>query len=292
MSLLPFDDRDGWIWLNGEMLPWKEAKTHVLTNALHYGNAVFEGERAYNGKIFKSKEHSERLIRSAKILNMKIPFSAKQICQAKEELRLKNNLKNCYIRTLAFLRADKMGLDSDGIRTDMMIAAWEWPSYFSEEKREKGLNIRTEKYWRKPAPNTAPTASKAAGLYMVNTLVKTAATKAGFDDALMLDYKGQVAELSSANIFMVKNNKIYTPIPDCFLNGITRLTIIDIAKEKGYEVEETIILPEDLHNADEIFATGTAAEIAAIGKIDEHKYQVGSITRELRESYENLVRYN
>lgn len=291
MSIIPFDDRDGWIWLDGKMLPWREAKVHVLNHGLHYASSVFEGERAYNGKIFKSRQHSERLIKSADFLGMKIPFTAEQLCAAKEEVRVKNNLKNAYFRPIAWRGSEQMGIYVSGVTTHVAIAAWEWPSYYTDEKYNNGINANIEKHWRKPAPNTAPSQSKAGALYAVNTMVKTNSVQNGYDEAIMIDYRGYLAEASSANIFLVMGDgKIHTPIPDCFLNGITRLTIIDLARELGYEVIERVIMPEELGDAKEVFITGTAAEVTPIGKIDDKTYTVGETTKAIRTAYEKLVR--
>lgn len=290
MAIIPFDDRDGTIWLDGKLMPWNEAKTHTIIHGLHYGSCVFEGERAYNGKIFKSIEHSERLLRSGEIMDMPIPYSVEEIEKAKEEILKANNLENAYIRVAAFRGGEEMGIAANQTRTHVVAACWgDWTSYFDPEKRDNGIVLKTSK-WRKPDPRTAPTASKAAGLYMVATIVKHEMIKAGVDDALMLDCKGQVAESTAANFFMVQNGVLKTPVPDCFLNGITRLTVIDLAKEHGIPVEETVIMPEDLKTADEIFLTGTAAEITAVGQIDDLKFEVGPVTKKLRESYSALVR--
>ncbi len=289
MSALPFDDRDGTIWFNGTMVPWREAKIHVINHGLHYASCVFEGERAYEGKIFKSTDHTTRLFKSAHILGMDIPFTPDQINTAKEDVLKANGFINAYLRPVAWRGSEQMGIAARGTKTHVAIAAWEWPSYFSPELREKGISLKTSS-WQKPAPNTALTEAKAAGLYMINTLSKHDAEDAGFTDALMLDYRGYPVEATGANLFMIKNNTIYTPTPDCFLNGITRQTVIELAKEFGYTVEEHTITMSDLRHADEIFITGTAAEVSAVGRIDDAIYTVGPITRQLREAYENLVR--
>ncbi len=289
MALIPFDDRDGFIWLDGEMVPWREAKIHVITHGLHYGSAIFEGERAYEGHIFKSVEHTNRLFRSAELLGMSIPFSADQINAAKNECLKVNKLTDAYLRPVAWRGSEQMGIAAQATKTHVAIACWEWPSYFSPELREKGISLMTSP-WRKPAPDTAPCHAKAAGLYMINTLSKHQAENAGFIDALMLDYRGYAVEATGANLFRIKNGVIRTPKPDCFLNGITRQTVIDLARELGYTLEEDHITVEDLKQSDEVFITGTAAEVTAIGKIDSVVYSVGPVTRALREAYENLVR--
>lgn len=289
MSLIPFDDRDGTIWFNGQFIPWREAQIHVINHGLHYASCVFEGERAYEGHIFKSPEHTERLFRSASLLGMSIPFTPAEIGAAKDEILKRNGLINAYVRPVAWRGSEQMGIGARQTKTNVAIACWEWPSYFSPELREKGISLMTSE-WRKPAPNTAPWKAKASGLYMINTLSKHAAEEAGYVDALMLDYRGYAVEATGANLFRIKNNIIRTPQPDCFLNGLTRQTAIEIAKNLGYTLEEDHITVDDLHNADEVFVTGTAAEISAVGRIDNTVYQVGPVTRAIREAYESLVR--
>lgn len=289
MALIPFDDRDGFIWMDGKLVEWRAARIHVITHGLHYGSAVFEGERAYDGTIFKSREHSERLIKSAELIGMEMPFSPEEIDRAKMEVLKANNLTDAYIRPVAWRGSEQMGIAARLTKTHVAIACWEWPSYFSPELREKGISLMTSK-WKKPAPDTAPVTSKAAGLYMINTMSKHAAEDQGFVDALMLDYRGYPVEATGANLFMVKDGVIRTPKPDCFLNGITRLTVIDLARELGYRLDEDHITVEALRNADEVFITGTAAEVTAIGRIDDQTYTVGPVTRSLRDAYEALVR--
>jgi branched-chain amino acid aminotransferase len=284
-----FSDRDGLIWYNGEIIPWRDAKVHVLTHGLHYASSVFEGERAYNGKIFLMSEHSERLIRSADLIDMRMPYSVEELDKAKMEILKANNLTDAYIRPVAWRGSEQLGISAQATKTHVAIACWEWPSYFGEEAREKGIAVKTSK-WRAPMPDTATTASKAAGLYATHTMSKHAAEADGYTDALMLDYRGMVAELTGANLFMVKDGKIKTPDPDCFLNGLTRQTVIKLAKENDIPLEVTQITPEELLEADEVFATGTAAEVTAIGKIDDTTFTVGPITRQLRDAYESLVR--
>ena len=289
MALIPFDDRDGMIWFDGKMVDWRAAKIHVINHGLHYGSAVFEGERAYEGKIFKSHEHSERLIRSANLIGMEVPWTAYDIDAAKEQVLKANNLTDAYLRPVAWRGSEQMGIAARQTKTHMAIACWEWPSYFSPELREKGISLMTSK-WKKPAPDTAPVTSKAAGLYMINTMSKHLAEENGYVDALMCDYRGYPVEATGANLFRVTSGVIRTPKPDCFLNGITRLTVIDLAKQLGYTLEEDHITMDDLRTADEVFITGTAAEVTAIGKIDDVEYKVGPVTRALREAYEALVR--
>ena len=289
MASPDFSDRDGLIWLNGKIVPWRDAKVHILTHGLHYASAVFEGERCYSGNIFKSTEHSERLIRSAQLIDMKMTMTVQQINDAKEEILAANKLKDAYIRPVAWRGSEQMGISAQATLTHVAIACWEWPSYFSPEMREKGISLQTGK-WRTPSPDTAPTASKASCLYATHTMSKHAAEHNGYNDALMLDYRGLVAEATGANLFMVKDGQIRTPIPDCFLNGLTRQTVIQLAKDLGLPIEETRIKPEELAGADEVFLTGTAAEVTAVGKIDETSYKVGPVTRQLRDAYETLVR--
>lgn len=289
MAGIAFDQREGKIFLDGEMVEWKDAKIHVLTHALHYASCVFEGERAYNGVIFKSREHSERLHKSAKILGMDMPMSVDEITRVKDEVLKANNITNGYMRVFAWRGSEQMGVSAQATKTHMAFCCWEWPSYFSEEKREKGLSLVTAQY-RRPAPDTAPTQAKAAGLYMICTISKHAAENAGYDDAMMLDYRGYVAEATGANLFFVKDGVIHTPTPDCFLNGLTRQTAIQIAKDKGYELIERHIMPDELGSFDECFLTGSAAEVAAVGSIDKHSFTVGPVVRDIRDTYEKLVR--
>ncbi len=284
-----FSDRDGKIWMDGKIIPWRDAKIHVLTHGLHYASSVFEGERAYNGNIFLEDAHSERLIKSASLIDMKMTMTPAEINQAKEEILAANGLSDAYMRPVAWRGSEQMGISAQATETHVAIACWEWPSYFSPEMREKGISLQTGK-WRAPMPDTATTASKAAGLYATHTMSKHAAEANGFTDALMLDYRGLIAECTGANFFMVVDGAIKTPVPDCFLNGLTRQTIIKMAREMGYEVIETQIKPEELASAQEIFITGTAAEVTAVGKIDSHEYTVGPVTRALRDSYADLVR--
>ncbi len=288
MSVIPFDQRDGLIWFDGEFIPWGDAKVHIMSHAFHYGSAVFEGVRAYNGNIFELHKHSERLINSGRILDFEVPYTAEELDNACIEALNKSGFKDAYIRPLAWRGSEQMGVSAQNTKIHTMIAVWEWPSYFSPEAREKGIAMKTSK-WKRPAPDTAPIESKAIGLYMICTLSKHEAEKAGYNDALMLDWRGQVAEGTGANIFLMKDGEINTPIPDCFLNGITRQTVMELARLRGYTINERVIMPEELPEFDEIFVTGTAAEVTAVGKIDDLEYKVGPITRQLREDYENLV---
>ena len=284
-----FDDRDGQIWYDGEMLPWRDAKLHVLSHALHYASSVFEGIRIYNGKAFKLTEHNQRLIDSGNILGMKVPFTVEELDAATLETIKANNIHDGYIRPVAWRGSEMMGVSAQATKIHVAIATWEWPSYFSPEMRAKGIRL-TQSPWRRPAPDTAPVHAKAAGLYMICTMSKHAAEDKGYDDALFLNWKGQIAEGTGANIFMVMpDGKIHTPTPDCFLNGITRQTVIKLAEKAGYEIVEREIELEELANAKEVFVTGTAAEVTPVGEIDQYKFTPGEVCRTLIEAYEREV---
>ena len=286
-----FDDRDGWIWMNGSFVPWKNATAHVITQGLHYASAVFEGERAYNGKIFKSKEHTKRLFKSAEIIGITIPYSEDVITQVKDDLIKKMNMHNCYIRPVVWRGSHQMGLSTNNADINVAIAVWDdWASYFKIEDRLAGLKLVTSP-WKRPAPDTAPFEAKASGPYIICTMSKQFAENKGYNDALMLDYRGYVAEGTGANIFFIKDTEIYTPIPDCFLNGITRQAVIKIIKNKGYKLIEKYILPKDIQEYDEAFLTGTAAEITPIKSIDLTSYAVGenTTTYALMNDFTNLV---
>ena len=273
-----FDNREGWIWMNGSFVPWKEATSHVINQGLHYASAVFEGERAYNGKIFKSKEHTERLFKSAEIMGIEIPFSHEQIDNAKNDLLQKMNLKNCYVRPIVWRGSNQMGLSTSNADINVAIAVWDdWHSYFKIEKRLEGLKLITSP-WKRPSPETAPSNAKASGPYVICTMSKEFAEKKGYDDALMLDYRNYVAEGTGANIFFIKGNNIHTPIADCFLNGITRQTVIEMVKKQGLNLVEKHILPNEIENYDEALLTGTAAEITPIKSIDDINYNTGKNT--------------
>ncbi len=288
MSMIPFDAREGVIWFNGEMVPWQDAKLHVLTHGLHYASAVFEGERSYGGHIFKMTEHHERLQASAELLGFSLPYSVAEIDQAATEVLKANGIVDGYVRPIAWRGSEMMGVSAQNNRINVAVAAWEWPAYFSPEARLKGIRM-TMADWRRPAPDTAPTRSKAAGLYMICTLSKHAAEAKGFNDALMLDYRGQIAEATGANIFLVQDGRLHTPTPDCFLDGITRRTVIELARDRGYEVIERAIMPEELANTQEVFLTGTAVEVTPVAEIDAHKFTPGEVTRDLLTAYDDLV---
>jgi branched-chain amino acid aminotransferase len=288
MSLVPFDDRDGTIWVNGEMVPWRDAKVHVLTHGLHYGSGVFEGERVYGGKVFKLTEHTERLHFSAEVLGFKIPYSVTELNAATQKVLEANAIVDGYVRPIAWRGSEMMGVSAQKNRINVAIAAWQWPSYFSPEARLAGIRLTISK-WRRPAPNTAPTQSKAAGLYMICTMSKHDAENNGYDDALMLDYRGQVAEATGANIFLVQDGVLHTPTPDCFLDGITRRTVMDLAKRRGFEVVERAILPEEFAKTQEVFLTGTAAEVTPVRQIGDWTFTPGEMTKTLVEDYDKEV---
>ena len=273
-----FEDREGWIWMNGNFIPWKNATSHIVSQGLHYASAVFEGERAYNGKIFKSEEHTKRFFKSAEIIGIKIPYSEQELNSAKKELIKKMNYKDCYVRPLAWRGGDQMGISTTQSNINVAIAVWDdWASYFKIEDRKAGLKLITSP-WKRPAPDTAPYEAKASGPYIICTMSKEFAESKGYHDALMLDYRGYVAEGTGANIFFIKNNDIHTPIPDCFLNGITRQAVIKMAKEQGFKITVRHILPDEIKNYDEAFLTGTAAEITPIRSIDDVNFLTGDNT--------------
>ena len=285
----PFDDRPGRIWYDGEMVPWQDATLHVLSHALHYASAVFEGERVYDGRIFKLTEHTERLFHSAKRLDMKIPYSVAEIDDACNAVVSDLGIKDGYVRPIAWRGSELMGVSAQQTKIHVAVAVWEWPAYFTPEARMEGIRMEWSK-WKRPDPETIPADTKATGLYMICTLSKHTAEANGYNDALMLDYRGYIAEATGANIFMVIDGKILTPTPDCFLNGISRRTVIALAKKRGYEVIERHIMPEDLAKATEVFLTGTAVEVTPVKEIGEHTFTPGEITRTLLEDYDKEVR--
>jgi branched-chain amino acid aminotransferase len=289
MSILPFDDRDGWIWLDGQFVPWREAKVHVLTHGLHYASAVFEGERMYGGQVYELTAHSQRLIDSGRIMDFEIPYSVEEIDHATIETCRKNGHEDCYIRPIAWRGSEQIGVTAQQSKIHLAIAAWEWPSYFNPEEKRKGIRMTYAKYAR-PSPQTAPTAAKAAGLYMICTISKHLAEREGYADALMLDYRGYIAEATGANIFLVRDGVIHTPTPDCFLDGITRNSVIKLARQKGFEVVERHILPDELPTFTEVFITGTAAEVTPVSEIGEHRFRPGNISLSLMDDYAQMVR--
>jgi branched-chain amino acid aminotransferase len=280
--------RDGLIWFNGELVAWKDAKIHILSHGLHYGSCVFEGERAYGGSIFKCTEHSERFKTSAELLDFEIPYSVAEIDAAKKLVLSKNGMKDAYLRPVAWRGSEMMGVSAQNNKINVAIAAWEWPSYFDPEQRMKGIRIDMAEY-RRPDPMTAPSTSKAAGLYMICTISKHRAERKGFADALMLDWQGRVAECTGANVFFTRDGAIHTPQADCFLNGITRQTVIDLAKKRGIEVIERRIMPDELASFNECFITGTAAEVTPVGEIAGIMYKPANITMTLVDDYHNAV---
>ena len=293
-----FDQLEGEIWYDGAFVPWADAKLHVLSHALHYASAVFEGLRAYEGRIFKLEEHTDRLFESARILDMEIPYTPEEINEACKAALERNQLKDAYIRPVAWRGSEQMGVTARGAKIHVAIATWQWPSYFDPELKEKGIRLHIAE-WRRPDPRTAPSKAKAAGLYMICTLSKHAAERKGYTDALMLDWRGQVAEATGANIFFVdREGKIHTPTPDCFLDGITRRTVIELARARQIPVIERAIMPDEMGDFEQCFLTGTAAEVTPVGEISgeidgaarDFRFQVGDITRALMEDYEKLVR--
>ena len=284
-----FDDRDGWIWFDGELVPWRDARVHVLTHAMHYGSAVFEGERAYGGEVFKSSQHSERLIESGRILDFEVPFNVAQIDAAKALVLAKNNFADAYVRPIAWRGSEMMGVSAQHNKIHLAIAAWDWPSYFDPAQRMKGIRLDIAEY-RRPDPATAPTRAKASGLYMICTISKHRAERRGFADALMLDWQGRVAECTGANVFFVKDGALHTPIADCFLDGITRQTVIEVARRRGVPIIERRIMPDELGSFSECFITGTAAEVTPVGEIGALKYTPGALTAALVEGYSAAVR--
>ena len=284
-----YDDRDGKIWLDGKLVDWREANVHVLSHALHYASSVFEGERCYDGKIFLSRKHSERLLRSGEMLDMPIPYSVDEIEAAKREVLDANGLHNAYVRVVAWRGAgEDMGVASSKNPVRMAVAAWEWGSYYGDAKYE-GAKLDIAK-WKRPSPETIPTSAKAAGLYMICTMSKHAAEAKGCSDALFMDYRGYVAEATGANIFFVKDGEVHTPDPDAILNGLTRQTVIGMLEERGIKVHVRHIMPEELASFEQCWLTGSAAEVTPVGQIGEHTFEVGALTREISEAYEALVR--
>ena len=285
----PYDDRDGVIWMDGILVPWRDAKVHILTHALHYGSSVFEGERAYGGKIFESKKHSERLIQSANYLDMPLPYSVEQIEDAKQEILDNNKEKDLYVRVIAWRGSGlDMGVASAKNKVHMSVSAWEWGAYYGDAKMQ-GAKLDISK-WKRPSPDTIPSFAKASGLYMICTVSKHEAEAKGCSDALMLDYRGYVAEATGANVFFVQDGVVHTPKPDCFLNGITRQTVMLMLRERGIETIERHIELDELENFTECWLTGTAAEVTPVGRIGNYSFEVGPITKDIANSYDIIVR--
>ena len=283
-----FDDRDGFIWFDGKLVPWREANVHILTHAMHYASSVFEGQRAYGGRIFKLREHSERLRRSAELLGFDIPWSAEEIDAACGEVLEANGLTEAYLRPVSWRGSESMGVSPKGTKPHLAIAAWNWGKYYPPEKAAAGIRLDIAP-WRRPAPYTAPVHSKAAGLYMIASLSKQQADARGFDDALMFDWRGQVAEATGANAFFVRDGVLHTPTPDCFLDGITRRTVIDLARKRGIPVEERAIWPEELESFEQFFITGSAAEVTPVQSAGPWRFEVGELSRQLVRDYDDLV---
>lgn len=287
MSFVPYDDRDGWIWLDGQFTPWREAKIHVLTHGLHYGATVFEGERAYDGVVFRSTDHSRRLHRSADLVGYQVPVPVEELDRIKLEVMARNGFGDCYVRAFAWRGSEMMGVSAQQASIRTCVAVWQWGNYFADKM--KGIRV-TMSDWKRPSPETIPSAAKAAGLYMICTMSKHKAEAQGYSDALMLDYRGYVAELTGANVFLIREGVIHTPTPDCFLDGITRQTVIELARARGYEVVVRHILPEELPTFSECFITGTAAEVTPVSEMAGVTYRPGAITESLMVDYDALVR--
>jgi len=281
---VPFDQLDGFIWYDGQLIPWSDAKLHVLSHGLHYASAVFEGERAYGGQIFKSTEHSERLKRSANLLDFEIPYSVAEVDAAKRLVLERNGQRDAYVRPVAWRGSEMMGVSAQNNTIHLAIASWQWPSYFNPAERLRGIRLDLAEY-RRPDPATAPSRAKASGLYMICTISKHKAERKGYADAMMLDWQGRVAECTGANIFFLKNGVIHTPIADCFLDGITRQTVIELARRRGIKLVERRILPTELADFSECFITGSAAEVTPVSEIAEWRFTPGEITKQLMDDY-------
>jgi branched-chain amino acid aminotransferase len=282
---LPLDDRDGVIWFNGKLIPWRDAKIHVLAHSLHYGNAVFEGARIYNGKVFKLTQHSARLIHSAKMLAYDLPYSVEQLDAATKQVVAENKLDSGYVRPLAWRGSEVIGVSAQGTKVHVMIAAFPWGAYYGQQAIKLVMSR-----WKRPSPESAPAGSKAAGLYIICTLAKDEALAAGVQDALMLDYKGRLSEATGANLFLLINGELHTPTVECILNGITRQTVMELAKKRGIKVVERELYPDELAKASEVFLTGTAVEVQPVGAIDAREYPLGPVTQQLQVDYAALVR--
>jgi branched-chain amino acid aminotransferase len=287
MTLLPFDDRDGWLWMDGSLVPWREAKLHVLSHGLHYASAVFEGERAYSGHIFRLRDHSERLVNSGRILSFEIPYTLEEIDAASKAVLKANGLTDGYVRPIAWRGSEQLAVSATGTSVHLAIGAWPWPSYFGAE-RMQGIRMGQAE-WRRPPPETAPIKAKASGLYMIASLSKVKAEQEGYSDALLLDWRGLVAETTGANIFFVMDGELHTPVPDCFLDGITRRSVMSLAKRNQMKVVERQIDGSELGRATEVFLAGTAAEVTAVREIGPHRYTPGRITETLMKDYDSLV---
>ncbi|MDR3417493.1 MAG: branched-chain amino acid aminotransferase [Nevskia sp.] len=288
MTLVPFDDRDGWVWIDGSLVPWRDARLHVLSHGLHYASAVFEGERAYAGNIFRLRDHTNRLHASAGILGFEIPWTAEQIDDACLAVLEANGLTDGYIRPIAWRGSEVLGVSARGTSTHLAIAAWAWPAYFGGPRME-GIRLAIAD-WKRPSPDTAPTAAKATGLYMVGTMAKMKAEAEGYSDALMMDWRGRVAETTGTNVFFVMDGDLHTPDPDCFLDGLTRRTVVRLAQKHQMNVITRPIEAAEISRATEVFLAGTAAEVTAVREIGPHRYTPGPITETLMKAYDSLVR--
>jgi branched-chain amino acid aminotransferase len=288
-DVIPFDQRDGSLWYDGKLVPWKSAQTHVLTHGLHYGSSVFEGQRMYNGTIFKLKEHTDRLFFSAETLGMKIPFTKEQINQACIDVCKANGIIDGYLRPVAFRGSEMMAVSAQNTTIHVAVACWPWPSYFSPAEKLKGIRLDIARY-KRPSPETEPVHAKAAGLYMICTICKHEAEAKGYADAMFLDYRGYISEATGANVFFVKDGELHTPTPDCFLNGLTRQTVIAIAKAGGVKVIERHIQPEELTGFTECFLTGSAAEVTPVSEIGPYTFKPGALTETLMNAYSDMVR--
>ena len=290
MATIAYDQLEGKIWYNGEFVNWADANVHVLTHGLHYASCVFEGQRVYGGEIFKLEDHTARLFNSARLLDFQIPYSEEDINAANREVVLRNKIVDGYVRPVAWRGSEMMGVSAQANKINVAIAVWQWPSYFDPEARAKGIKLGISK-WRRPDPRTAPVHSKAAGLYMICTLSKHAAEAEGCHDALMYDWRGQIAEATGANIFFVQDGKLHTPTPDCFLDGITRRTVMELARARGIEIIERAIMPEEMSGFSECFLTGTAAEVTPVGEIGDYRFVPGQISAQLIDDFDALVRH-
>ena len=288
--MTPYDKREGKIWYNNELVDWNDVKLHVLSHGLHYASCVFEGLRVYDGEIFKLEEHTQRLFHSAKRMDIKIPYSEEEINQATKKIVSVQNVQNGYIRPVIWRGSEMMAVSAQKTKIHVAITTWEWGTYFDPKLKTEGIKLNISK-WRRPAPNTIPWDTKASGLYMICTLSKHEAERDGYTDSLMLDHEGNIAEATGANIFFKdKNGELHTPIPDSFLDGITRRTVIEIAKSKNIKINERKISPNELSSFEGCFLTGTAAEITPVSKIADQNYKVCNVILDLSASYEKLVR--
>ncbi|HEY4124843.1 MAG TPA: branched-chain amino acid aminotransferase [Rhizomicrobium sp.] len=288
-SVIPFDDRDGSIWFDGKLVPWRDAKTHVLTHGLHYASCVFEGERMYDGRIYQLDAHTKRLFKSAEILGMRIPFTEDEINKACMDAAAAQGITEGYVRPVAYRGSEMMAVSAQQTKIHVAVAVWPWPSYFDPKEKLKGIRLDISQ-WRRPAPDTAPCHAKAAGLYMICTMSKHAAEAKGYADAMMLDYRGLVAEATGANMFFVKDGTLHTPTPDCFLNGITRQSVIALARARQIPVVERHIDPKELDDFSECFITGSAAEVTPVSEIGPHRFTPGQISETLMNDYSEDTR--